>query len=402
MFYLERRVLNERDGAPALVRIREVAARLCQEGSDGRDERDYVRHLCCLVVENRGTQVRDVWKPKGVATPFTWLAERSDIDTDVRVAALYTQTMPVVERWIASGEPMHRTSTIFGDSRDHAAKYHSHDVLAAMMAASDDRAIQGLRTHLLKQIALHGRVEAAQFVLGFQNTERPWALDSQAERGSDARRNAYEVARMHTPSLEVYEVLAEKRRLHCTREPYGVEEKTQFLVRCALNGWVDMAAHYISLGASLNGLFAHSPTWVRIPLVAACIKGHEGVVKLLLAHGADTKKPALKVAIRWGYFAIVSLLLEHGAEVEGALAQAVARGYKSVVRSLLEHDTSAVEWQDLLVSAIEIEDEALFRLLVDYAGGAMDEATCAVCVAAAREKGLESMLELVSSVATGG
>ena len=110
----------------------------------------------------------------------------------------------------------------------------------------------------------------------------------------------------------------------------------------------------------------------------------------------------MKLAIRYGHFGVVSLLLEHGAGVKGALAEAVAKGYKSIVRALLERDASSVEWQDLLLSAVEIEDEAMFRLLVGYAGGAIDEAARAVCVTAASETGLESMLELARSIATGG
>jgi hypothetical protein len=60
--YLERRVLNERhDGAPLLLRIRDVAIQLCKETSDGRSENDYIRQLCPLVVDTLKERMDEIW-----------------------------------------------------------------------------------------------------------------------------------------------------------------------------------------------------------------------------------------------------------------------------------------------------------------------------------------------------
>jgi hypothetical protein len=204
---------------------------------------------------------------------------------------------------------------------------------------------------------------------------------------------------MHTPSREILDLIAEKRKLRCLEETYGVEEYTRLLRYCAEKGWVEMAAHYISLGASVNGVRPLRPIRNRVPLIAACIHGHEEIVKLLLTHGVDTSPPALETAALHGHYGIVSLLLEHGAGMGEALAKAVRKGYLSIVRTLLEHDTGIEpDWQGLLVSSVQVEDEALFWLLVKHAGGAIDEDTRTECTKVAKEMGLESMLELVSTV----
>jgi hypothetical protein len=398
--YLECRVLNDRHGAPFLRRIRDVAARLCQESEDGRDERDYVRLLCPLVMEGRWANLTGFWASKSVVSPLNRIASDGNLESDVNVAALYTQTLPVIERWISSGEPMDTCSAIFGDARYHAARYGSNEILAAMMASHDDSAIQGLREKLVRWIALHGRVEAMQFVLNFQTTERPWVFASKNRRAAlVGHEKAVGLRRMRTPSREIIDLIAKKRQPICLEKTYAIQEHTGFLTYCAEKGWVEMAAHYISLGASVNGVRPFRPIRKRVPLIAACVHGHEEIVKLLLTHGVDTSPPALETAARHGHHGIVSLLLEHGAGMGEALAKAVGKGYLSIVRTLLEHDTGIEpEWQGLLVSSVQVEDEVLFRLLVEHAGGAIDEDTRTECAKVAREMGLESMLELVSTV----
>jgi hypothetical protein len=401
-FYLERRVLNERHGATILLQIRNIAAQLCRESSDERNELDYIRLLCPIVVETRKAYLKPIWD-KSSDPSWTRLTNQRNLPVDVYLAALGTQALPVAERRLSSGEPMDVSSWYLDDARVHAAKYGSHEVLAAIMASCDDSGIQALRMYLLQKAALFGRVEATKFVFDFQATERPWVFSSKGPRHSDACQNLDGLWGMHTPSREILDFLTEKRKLYIRDRIYGAKYYSGFLVRCAQEGWVDMAAHCLSLGAKLNGTRPQNPKFGPRPLVVACIHGREEIVELLLAHGVDTSQPALQMAVRHGHFAIVSLLVERDAELGEALVEAVAKGYRTIVRTLLEHYTSAKpEWQDLLVSAVKVEDEALFGLLVGYTGGVIDEATRAVCEKVASEKGLESMLGLVSTAATVG
>lgn len=120
-------------------------------------------------------------------------------------------------------------------------------------------------------------------------------------------------------------------------------------MHCAKNGWVDMASRYLALGACVDGMESCAEDGEQRPLVVACKNGHQDMVRTLLAYGADTRRPASEVAVRYGHFGIVSLLLEHNAEVGAAVAEGVAKGYKTTVRDLLERKTNAkLDWQQLL------------------------------------------------------
>jgi hypothetical protein len=124
--------------------------------------------------------------------------------------------------------------------------------------------------------------------------------------------------------------------------------------------------------------------------------GHVEVARLLLAHGADTCHPALETAVRYGQFAVAFLLLRHGAENGGAIAEGVAKGYRTIVQALLEDDTDAkLGLQDLLVHAVRLEDEKLYWLLPEHAGGMIDGATRDACARVPREENLESMVRLI-------
>jgi ankyrin repeat protein len=158
-----------------------------------------------------------------------------------------------------------------------------------------------------------------------------------------------------------------------------------------------MAACYLDLGACVN---ASGPLYNDIeqrPLVSACKNGHEEVVNILLARCADTSQPVLEIAARQGHLTIVQMLLDHGAEIGDAISGAVAKGYMDIVKELLDHGANVTSGsRSMLVQAIEQEHEAMFRLLVDRGGASRDLDTSAECVRVAEEKGLDSMLKLLS------
>lgn len=394
--YLECRVLNEQHGgAPALLRIRNVAVRLCQKSVDGRSEQDYIGQLCPLALETCRVRLDEIWTANRAV-----LLCSNDLESDVYIAALYTNTLPVVSEWIASGKELGEHSLLFGDARCHAAKFGKHEILAAMMESPYEDTFQSLRSYFLHKTAEFGRVEATRFTFSFRATERPWAFSRKRSRPSYPFFNESELSQIHTPNREIFDYLMEKRKAHCTTRTYGVKEWTRFLMHCAKNGWVDMAAQYLALGASVDGLESCADDGYQRPLLVACRNGHEGVVRALLAHGADTSRPALEMAVRYGDFAIVFLLLEYNAEVGEAVTEGVTKGYKSIVRALLERKTNAKrELQKLLVCAVELEDEELFQLLAGQADGEVHEAAWVECMKIAQEKGLESMARTVLSQA---
>ncbi|KAF1362382.1 hypothetical protein EJ07DRAFT_44717, partial [Lizonia empirigonia] len=128
--YLECRVLNEQHGgAPALLRIRSVAVRLCQKIVDGRSEHDYIRQLCPLALEACRVRLDEIWAASRVVSGREPTLCSNDLESDVYIAALYTNTLPVVSGWIASGKELGRHSLLFGDARCHAANFGNHEIL---------------------------------------------------------------------------------------------------------------------------------------------------------------------------------------------------------------------------------------------------------------------------------
>jgi len=365
--YLERRVLNERcGGAPVLLWIRSVANRLSQETDDERNEHDYIRQLCPLVLQ-AFNRLDELWTTD-LAAEF-WhdgLLYGNDLDTDIYIAALYTQTLPVCARWTLHGNHFNKPSWLFGSACIHAGSFSNHEVLAAMLNLRYDFDFQYMRMRLLQWAAEYGRVEAIQFLWNFQAVERPWMLDRKTKRPSYWCRNERALAALDTPSLEIYDFLVKKRIEHCVTRTFGVEDYTAFLVRSARKGWVDMTVHYLALGARIDGL-GSSSEYEKRPILGACRNGHEEVVRVLLGHGADTCEPALETAVRYGQFAVVSLLLEYDAEIGNALTEAVGKGYRSIVGRLLARGSySQGELESLQSRALEIEDEATFRDLLEY------------------------------------
>jgi hypothetical protein len=103
--YLERRVLNERhDGALLLVRIRDVAIQLPRGSSDAQSEHDYIRQLCPLVVDQLKERMNKIWATERALFQTNEFFYGSQLDSDVYVAAIYTQTFLVVAKWIMRGE----------------------------------------------------------------------------------------------------------------------------------------------------------------------------------------------------------------------------------------------------------------------------------------------------------
>lgn len=103
--YLECRVLNEQHGgAPALLRIRSVATRLCQESVDGRSKRDYVKQLYPLALEACRPRLSEIMAFSAAGPGREIALCSNDLDSDVYIAALYTNTLPVVSKRIASGK----------------------------------------------------------------------------------------------------------------------------------------------------------------------------------------------------------------------------------------------------------------------------------------------------------
>jgi hypothetical protein len=390
--YLERRVANEPvDGFQPLVQIRRTAQQLWLKGTDGRSISDYIKELSVLVIREIRGRTDVLWKTNEARNI------EDEFEKGVYIAALYTQNMPVVANWLSRGNSAAQFCWLFGTARSHAAKFGDGHLLAAVMHGSPKDWSQMLRREMLIAVCEAGRAGMAQFVFEFDTTRNPWDISSQ-KRPRYAYLNNYALASMHTPSRAVFEYLMRIRRTHCVDKTFGPKEYTTFLGYCAWKGWAEMAEHYISLGASVDGLGPPIRFWKTPPrmIVFACKGGYADIVAVLLKHGADTSRPALEVAARYGHLDIVRMLLKHGAEFGEAVREAAMKGYKDILVELLNHGAVVGDDQpSLLVHSIGHEDKAIFRLLVEGGCEANDPTVVTECLQLAEREGLDSMAEFL-------
>jgi hypothetical protein len=314
--------LNEPDdGLKGLCRIREIAELLAQKTTDGRDVPTYVAQLSRLVVERGYPRTSGIWLNYRQA-------EGTELENHIYAAALATQTMSVVERWLSSGKVLEIDTPFFGHTQQLIADFGTPDLLAAVMIHDLKDMFNTIRLSILPAVARAGRVDSVRFVLGFERNGWSWEFFRQ-RRPSYRRQNEFILAELHTPNKEVFEVLMRERRLRCINRQFGEKEYTHFLRHCAVNGWTEMVACYLELGALVDDLEWPSVccTERERPLLDACSNGHADIVKLLLNHGASTSAPALEYAAGKGHLRIVQMLLASGAEHGDALPQAAAKGY---------------------------------------------------------------------------
>lgn len=316
---------------------------------------------------------------------------RSNYEAHIYVAAISTQTMPIVRRWIADGNKPCEYSWIFGHASTYAVECGSHELLELLMSDPVNDIHQNQRCNFLRKVARAGLAETTRFVFNFGVQQYPWHFSREKNFAYENRSEVLSTT-LNTPSKEVWDFVMGLRKIHPVTREFDQKQYTFCLDRCAGAGWADMAVHLLDLGAWANGTSPHDVHGQ--PLVCACKRGHYNVVKVLLAQGADTSG-AIEAASQHGHLAIVQILLKHGADTTGALEKAAAGGYRDIVKLLLDHGADPNNGSpNSLVYAIELEHVALFQLLMER-GAIMEEETSAECVRRAKEKGYESMLELL-------
>ncbi|KAJ7798001.1 ankyrin repeat-containing domain protein [Mycena olivaceomarginata] len=177
-----------------------------------------------------------------------------------------------------------------------------------------------------------------------------------------------------TTATELNKVLLKRRRATASQAK-GWELSTM-LQAASWIGHEGLVRLLLKHGANVNVAGTHGSA-----LGEASRQGHEHIVKLLLQHGADVNAggtepgSALRLASGRGQIAVVKLLLEHGADVNrgwmsgSALQEASSQGHKAVVKLLLEHCTDVNRgWMfgSALQKASSQGHEVIVKLLLEH------------------------------------
>ncbi len=238
--YLEYRAMTEpSNGNAGILRIRGVAEQLSVESSGRLNVHEIIKKLCTVVPKGVSPNL-DIWIPSANTVD-------SDFETDLYVAALHTQVVPVIDRWLASGKTGWERSKLFGCSDDVAMQYGNHDLLAAMIKRHPDKDLQDARAGVLKAVIEYGRADATRFVFDFATDEYPWEpYVARLTRDTGDGQSFYWI---YTPNKDVFDLVREKQKEHHVDwEP--CERYLQFFTRaCALRGWTEMLAYCLELEA---------------------------------------------------------------------------------------------------------------------------------------------------------
>jgi hypothetical protein len=95
-------------------------------------------------------------------------------EEDLYVAAICTQTMPIVAQWTARGNTAKASSWYFGNTLHWATQYGDHETIATMITNESIDVMQTGRLQALGWVAEAGRVAATRFVFNFGTEHCSW------------------------------------------------------------------------------------------------------------------------------------------------------------------------------------------------------------------------------------
>lgn len=400
--YLTNRILNEpEDGRVAPLLALQVAKCLAEATIDGRSVSDYVKELCNVMVSDTRESFTCFW------ACANFKIKPDTLRGIVNIAALYTNTSAILDKLALEDLMVRLPSWLFGTIGDYAARYGDKNMVDMVVKHQ----INNLPWHGSKyqwndmfRLARRGGNMDAVESLWFSCPKRP---------GHDARGCADWLTEhdimyyTNSPYREVFEFLVEQKEMADLIQRCDVNLSTMLLVDCALEGWTEMAGHFLSLGADVDGRLydeGYGPSIYNFvgkqkrPLIYACDLGSEELVDILLAYGANTTKPVLEVAARKGNLSIVRKLLKHSAEFGNAVLEAVQHGWGDVFQELYNHAAITNDeghLQALVMAAIQQEHTVMLLILLQSHRSRLSSSLKVECMRSAHEQGLESMVQLL-------
>ncbi|KAK0101909.1 hypothetical protein ONS95_001279 [Cadophora gregata] len=349
---------DQKHTIPPLRTIRRIAEILCEDTQrpDDAAVRRCVESLCSLtIIEGRQVQHGD------------WARVTEDdknFDYHLLVAAAYVNHLPLLRTLLPKVGFRLDGSSLFGHPAQAAALHANNEALELILSTDWKKT----STCAFRGATAYAHFDTLDFLL-----EPRWKFGNGLNtrfinciwQGLQKTSSVAMFTRAF-PLLGDYEADTPGKRLGF------------FLRWAATFGHTMLALHLFHLGAQASGHQALTFEDFN-PLWAACKYADETVVRLLLRKGANPNVPydypqssPLQIATRRGRFGIVRALLEYGADI---------------------HKSSA-DGPQAIVSAIELEHMAIFRLLLQY-GATWNPRSTRIAFGRVAKAGLNSMATIL-------
>lgn len=181
--------------------------------------------------------------------------------------------------------------------------------------------------------------------------------------------------------------------------------------------WTEMTKHLICPGKIQPLGQRQDVKGLDRAVFYVCVRGFEEIFPILLTLGADIHGEHLKLSARHGYFTLLHKILDlqsknvngkiYYSYIHAALMLAAKWGHIDIVRLLLNHRQASgmtfsldvsreqINARPPIVSAVAMEDEKMFHLLLHHGATLQTAETGGLAVQVAKEEGLDSMLALL-------
>ncbi|KAF1994382.1 hypothetical protein P154DRAFT_581858 [Amniculicola lignicola CBS 123094] len=354
-----------------LVLIRDISGRLSRESATGlvnREEVDaHVKALCTLAMQENNFW--DVLGPN--ENKSNQIFNEDKLSAHDFAAAIRFSMISVVKKHLIQKNGQYIRSSLFGHPDALAAKHCDLEMIELFV------------THGSHGVQLH----------------RLWAFSSVAEAGQvdmsnpKGKTHLLDDRAFKTSSVEIWKFYSGLTKdIPCN--PWKKHDQLSRLLSLVSSlGWVDMVCHLISEGAPIDGQdevrgghFLFSP--------------HPGIVRILMQNNANVEGLPRAEAYRGYSHILKTLTVDHGTNTVGTVAAAAMGGYIDIVRMLVGfaadvNETAGVDeyifmGPHALVSAVKLEQTALFKLLVESGGKGLDGAVSKKCMKVAKQDGLTS------------
>jgi hypothetical protein len=349
--------------------IRQIASLLARDDPKSMESYpEYIRMLAALMMTS-------VDSFESLFAPKIYLVEFSEYD--LLTAAAYTNKFSIVKDLSERSENTRVVVGTLGNPFKAATK-------AGQVAILD---------HLIRAVEQHGRSQwnvwwdqvcFASRLVSFKVVEHllayGWTSKMKTIFGYLDER-FYRA--LFTPSVKMFGIFMQlKEATETSPKPMTAKKLAPLMLEAASNGWVEMMAHLIALGAPTHGEEFFTSYVIEWPLFKAVKFGCVGVVRLLLQHGVPITGNELRVAARRGNLPVVKVFIECGADVNCPLNPDLPGYYADYGFPLP------------IVSAVQLEYEEMFHLLLEH-GAVLTGEAGVEAFKRAKESGLDSMLALL-------